>query len=103
MEAIADGVTARSLKEELLALEAGQERLDSSPRPRRSSRYCIRTWPRFTGREWPRFAEALADEAMRDEAFELIRSLLDKIVLVPEGEELRIEIHSELAGIPELC
>ena len=40
---------------------------------------------------------------MRDEAFELIRSLLDKIVLVPEGEELRIEIHSELAGIPELC
>ena len=48
-------------------------------------------------------AEALADETMRDEAFELIRSLLDKIVLVPEGEELRIEIHGELAGILELC
>jgi site-specific DNA recombinase len=48
-------------------------------------------------------AEALADEAMRGEAFELIRSLLDKIVLVPEGEELRIEIHGELAGILELC
>jgi hypothetical protein len=35
---------------------------------------------------------------MRDEAFELIRSLLDKIVLVPEGEELQLEIHGELAG-----
>jgi hypothetical protein len=51
----------------------------------------------------PRWCEAVADEAMRDEAFELIRSLLDKIVLVPEGEELRIEIRGELAGILELC
>jgi hypothetical protein len=48
-------------------------------------------------------AEALADETMQDEGFELIRSLLDEIVLVPEGEELRIEIHGELAGILELC
>lgn len=47
--------------------------------------------------------EVLADEALRDEAFELIRSLLDKIVLVPGGEELRIEIDGELAGILELC
>ena len=47
--------------------------------------------------------DALTDEVMRDEAFELIRSLLDKIVIVPEGEELRIEIHGELAGILELC
>ena len=43
--------------------------------------------------------DALTDEVMRDEAFELIRSLLEKIVLVPDGEELRIEIHGELAGI----
>jgi hypothetical protein len=28
---------------------------------------------------------------------------LDKIVLVPEGEELRIQIHGALAGILELC
>jgi site-specific DNA recombinase len=44
----------------------------------------------------------VADEAVRDEAFEPIRSLLGKIVLVPEGEVLRIEIHGELAGILEL-
>jgi hypothetical protein len=36
---------------------------------------------------------------MQDEAFELIRALIDNIVLVPEGEELGIEIPGELAGI----
>ena len=45
-------------------------------------------------------AEALVDAAMRDEASELIRSLLAKIVLAPEDEELWLEIHGELAGIP---
>jgi site-specific DNA recombinase len=44
-------------------------------------------------------AEALADEALRDEAIALLRALLDKIVVVPEGEALRVEIHGELAGI----
>jgi hypothetical protein len=32
-----------------------------------------------------------------------MRILIDNIVLVPEGEELRIEIHGALAGILELC
>ena len=104
VEAIADGVPARTLKDELLAREAGRSssRPSSPPRPRRSSRCCIPTWPRSTGRKWPRCRGA-GGRGDADEAFELIRSLLDKIVLVPEGEELRIEIHGELAGILELC
>jgi site-specific DNA recombinase len=47
--------------------------------------------------------EALADEASRDEAFELIRSLIDKVVVTPTEGDLHIDLHGELAGILGLC
>jgi site-specific DNA recombinase len=47
--------------------------------------------------------EALHDARSRDEAFDVIRSLIDEIRLVPADGELRIEIRGELAGILELC
>jgi site-specific DNA recombinase len=105
VEAIADGVPARSLKDELLALEARQEQLDAelAAAPEAQQPLLHPNLAEIYRRKVAALAEALADETMRDEAFELIRSLLDKIVLVPEGEELRIEIHGELAGILELC
>jgi site-specific DNA recombinase len=96
VEAIADGMPARTLKEELLALEARQEQTEAELAAAPDLAQVYR-------RKVAALAEALAAEAIRDEAFELIRSLLDKIVLVPEGEELRLEIHGDLAGILELC
>ena len=44
---------------------------------------------------------SLGDEERRHEAIELIRSLINKIVLVPDpkGEGLLIDIHGDLAGI----
>jgi site-specific DNA recombinase len=47
--------------------------------------------------------EALAVEGSRDQAFELIRSLVDKVVLTPVNGKLRIDLHGELAGILRLC
>jgi site-specific DNA recombinase len=47
--------------------------------------------------------ETLADDATRDEAFELIRSLIERVVLMPVGGELRIDLYGELAGILGLC
>jgi site-specific DNA recombinase len=47
--------------------------------------------------------EALTDPISRDEAFDTIRSLIEKIRLVPENNELRIEIKGELGGILSLC
>src|SRR5262249_56920259 len=47
--------------------------------------------------------EALREPASKDEAFDLIRSLIEAIRLVPEDGKLRIEIKGELAGILELC
>jgi site-specific DNA recombinase len=47
--------------------------------------------------------EALHGPATRDEAFDVIRSLIDEIRLVPVEGELKIQIKGELAGILELC
>jgi hypothetical protein len=40
----------------------------------------------------------LCNPVTRDEAFELIRSLIDEIRLMPENGELRVELRGELAG-----
>jgi site-specific DNA recombinase len=105
VEAIADGVPARTLKDELLALETRQEQLEAeiAATPEGQQPLLHPNLAEIYRQKVAALAEALADEAMRDEAFELIRSLLDRIVLLPEGDELRIEIHGELAGILELC
>jgi site-specific DNA recombinase len=50
-----------------------------------------------------RLHEALRDDDTRDEAFELIRSLIDEIRLVPEDGRLRLELRGELAGILALA
>jgi site-specific DNA recombinase len=47
---------------------------------------------------------ASLDHALRtpgtgQEAFELIRGLIDNVRLVPEGNDLEIELHGDLAGI----
>jgi site-specific DNA recombinase len=43
--------------------------------------------------------EALADEATHDEAMELIRSLIEAVVLVPAEGSLKVEVRGELAAI----
>lgn len=46
-----------------------------------------------------RLHEALQDCGTRDEAFELVRSLIDEIRLVPDKGRRLIELRGELAGI----
>ena len=43
--------------------------------------------------------EALADPATKDEAFGIIRTLIDEVRLLPEDGQLRVEIRGALAGI----
>jgi hypothetical protein len=50
-----------------------------------------------------RLQEALQDRSTREQAFELIRSLIDEIRLVPDNGELRVELRGELAGILALA
>ncbi len=106
VDAIAEGVPARTLKDELLALEGRQEELRAELDAAREP---------ATTRLHPNLAElyrqkvaalhaALEDETLRDEAFELIRSLIEKVVrdARPNGQ-VRIDLHGELAGILEPC
>ena len=46
---------------------------------------------------------ALDDEATRDDAFAIIRSLVEAVVLTPDNGELRIDLHGEIAAILGLC
>ena len=47
--------------------------------------------------------QLLEDPATKDQAFDLIRSLIDVIRLVPEDGALKVELRGELAGILALC
>lgn len=46
---------------------------------------------------------ALYDPSIKDEAFELVRSLIDAVILVPENGKLRMDIKGDLVGILDLC
>jgi site-specific DNA recombinase len=56
------------------------------------------TLPRSIAVRWRR-----CKPGEQGEAVELIGSLVDEIVLVPQGEGLGIRIQGALAGILELC
>jgi site-specific DNA recombinase len=104
VDAIADGVPARTLKEELLALEARQDELREMLAEQGPNVPLIH--PNFAEvyrRKVAALHQALADEASRMEAMELIRSLIDAIVLAPEEGTLRVEVRGELSGILALA
>ncbi len=46
---------------------------------------------------------ALGNDESRDEAAEIIRSLVQEIVLVPDGAGLKIDLRGDLAGILSLA
>src|ERR1700722_14468355 len=46
---------------------------------------------------------ALADPRTKDEAFGIIRTLIDEVRLIPEGGQLRVELRGALAGILALA
>jgi site-specific DNA recombinase len=100
VDAIADGAPARTLKEELLTLEARQDELRgllAKPEPDRTLVHP--GLAEIYRRKIAALHEALQDEATRDEAIELIRSLIEAVVLVPDKGSLRTEVRGELAAI----
>ena len=100
VEAISEGVSARSLKEELLALEARQDELRALLAEREPERPLIHpNLAEAYRRKVDGLHEALADESTRAEAMELIRSLVEAIVLLPEAGKLQVEVRGELAAI----
>jgi hypothetical protein len=100
VEAISEGVPARTLKDELLTLETRRDELESlvanavDPKP-----FVHPNLAEVYRRKVEDLHHALLSEATRFEAAEVIRSLVDEIVLTPEAGDLRIDLKGQLAAI----
>jgi len=104
VDAIAGGADAQSLNARLKEFEVQQAvlqtKLASSPEqepllhPNLASLYRDKI---------EALADALQASDSRAEAFEIIRSLVDKVVLTPVDDELQIDLHGDLAGVLQLC
>ena len=104
VEAIADGVSARTLKDELLRLEARQQELGSILAKPAETRPLIHpALATIYRRKVAELHEALQQDETRAEAAEILRGLIDEIILVPQGDGLRVDLKGALAGILQLA
>ena len=103
--AISDGVPARTLKEELLAPEARQEELQRrlAETPAAAQPLLHPGLAALYRHKVAALHEALEDKSTKAEAVELIRALVEAIVLTPEDGQLRLDLHGQLAGILALA
>ena len=99
IQAIKDGISALSIKDQLLSLEARKAELQSRLNA-----------PEMPELLHPRMADvyrekvsslslALESEESRTGAVEAIRALIDAILLEPDGERLKITLKGDLAGM----
>jgi site-specific DNA recombinase len=100
VDAIAEGVPALTLKEELLSLETRKVLLDQEMVGWRDEP--VRLHPNMAEvyrKKVDELALLLQGEDDKQEAFEAIRGLIDRIVLSPEHGNLKVDLHGELAAI----
>jgi len=99
-----DDAPVKSLKEELRELEVRQEQIESTLATAKSPEPLIHpNLAEVYRRKVEALRTAIADPASRDEAFDLIRSLIEAVVVVPVGKGFELEIKGDLAGILQLC
>lgn len=108
IDAICDGVPAERVKDRMIALEAEraeiEERLKAEPKEDKPLLH-----PSMGGRYRQAIAElrtTLADQSAQHEAVEILRGLIDRIILRPDTNEASgyvMDIEGDLAGILGLC
>jgi hypothetical protein len=103
IDAIADGVPARSLKDELLGLEERQDevkaKLAASPEPKV---YLAPGMAEIYRQKVDELQEFLAAGSEHANVYEALRSLIDRIVLTPVDGKLTIDLYGEIAEILKL-
>ena len=101
VEAIKAGVSGSELKAEMEDLQDSEGRSARSSLKWRTNRRrsCTRAWPTSTARRSRNSPSALQREDTRLEASEMLRGLIDSIVLTPEKGQLRIELRGNLAAM----
>jgi len=99
VQAIKDGVSAVSIKDELLSLEARkaelQSRLNAPEMPELLHPRMADVYRQKVGS----LCHALESEERRTSAVEATRALVEAIVLEPDGERLNITLKGDLAGM----
>ena len=104
VDAIADGAPARTLADELAALEAKRDLLERQVAGAKEPEPLLHpNLAELYRKHVAALVQALDSEDTRPEAMDVIRSLIEAIVLVPDNGVLRIELRGELAGILRLC
>ena len=99
VQAIKDGVTALSIKDELLSLEARkaelQSRLNAPEMPELLHPRMADVYREKVGS----LCSALESEESRTGAVEAIGALIEAILLEPDGDKLKITLKGDLAGM----
>jgi site-specific DNA recombinase len=104
VQALADGIPARTVKDEMIALEAKEDELNALLANQPASEPSLH--PNLAEIYRERVAAlhtALSDPRTKDEAFTIIRTLIDEVRLIPEDGQLRVELRGALAGILALA
>jgi hypothetical protein len=99
VQAIKDGVSALSIKDEFLSLEARkaelQSRLNAPEMPELLHPRMGDAYREKVGS----LCSALENEESRTGAADAIRAVVEAILLEPDGDELRITLKGDLAGL----
>lgn len=104
IQAIKDGIPAVTVKDELLALEAQKENLAKQLATAQDEQSLIHpNLATLYRKKVANLAEALNSDNRNWQAFDIIRSLIERVTLTPTGEELTITLKGDLAGILALC
>jgi site-specific DNA recombinase len=102
--AVEEGDNSRALRDRLADLEKQQELVEAQLSERRPS--TVRLHPRLAevyAEKIQHLDIALNDPAIRSEAAEVLRSLIDRIELRPGNEGMAATLHGDLAHILSLC
>ena len=108
LKAIEDGMYSPALKERMRELEARKGEL-AAALAQPSQAPAVALHPNLAELYRRKVAEleaALNDERIKADAAEILRSLIDKVVLTPAPEAphgLKAELHGDLASIVSLC
>jgi hypothetical protein len=103
VDAIAEGVRARTLKDELLALEAREDEIKSKLTTTLEPKvYLAPNMAEIYRERVEGLQQALVAGADQNQAQQAIRSLIEKVVLTPVDGVLRADLHGEAAAILQL-
>ncbi|MBS3025438.1 recombinase family protein [Acidiphilium multivorum] len=104
IDAIAEGMPASSMREEMIRIEARKAELtdllarETAPEPSLHP-----AMAELYREAVANLHEALQDPTTKDEAFGIIRTLIEAVILVPDDGQLRVELRGALAGILRLA